>query len=160
MRIFKWFFIPRNIFTGTLNSDIRIYIMYCTLGGGNVNKPSALTEVEGKKLKLWCDITVQQKPSLFHPLGPFPSKKDALPLIFLFWSPPTAVHRFDAWDMAVSGLYISCFMHRCQGPIPRDATPLKLLWSSMNYISMFMTFNSKVLMPGKLIAVAYTLRTY
>jgi len=34
-------------------------------------------------------------------------KNDALPLNSLFWSPPTAVHRFDTWDMAVPGLYIS-----------------------------------------------------
>ena len=34
-------------------------------------------------------------------------KNDALPLSSLFWSPPTAVHRFDASDMAVPGLYIS-----------------------------------------------------
>ena len=39
---------------------------------------------------------------LFHPMGPFP-----LPLNSLFWSPPTTVHRFDAWHMAVPGLYIS-----------------------------------------------------
>ena len=32
---------------------------------------------------------------------------DALPLNSLFWSPPTAVHGFDAWDMAIPGLYIS-----------------------------------------------------
>ena len=43
---------------------------------------------------------------LFHPLGPFPSKKDPFPLIFLFWSPPTAVHIFDASNKTVPGLYI------------------------------------------------------
>ena len=43
---------------------------------------------------------------LFHPWA-FSLKNDALPLNSLFWSPPTAVHRFDAWDMAVPGLYIS-----------------------------------------------------
>ena len=32
---------------------------------------------------------------------------DVLPLNSLFWSPPTAVHRSDASDMAVPGLYIS-----------------------------------------------------
>ena len=46
---------------------------------------------------------------LFHPLSPFPPKNNALPLNSLFWSPLTAVHRFDAWDMAVPGLYISWF---------------------------------------------------
>ena len=40
---------------------------------------------------------------IFHSLGPFPSKM----LNSLFWSPTTAVHRFDAWDMTVPGLYIS-----------------------------------------------------
>ena len=40
-------------------------------------------------------------------LGPFSHKNYALPLNYLFWSPPTAVHRSDAWDMAVPGLYIS-----------------------------------------------------
>jgi len=34
-------------------------------------------------------------------------KNDALPLNSLFWS-PTAVHRFDASDMAVPSLNISC----------------------------------------------------
>ena len=101
--------------------------------GRNVNKPSAPTEIEGKGLKLWCDIKGQQKTSeyiklkrilmiwlsghygkynsnifLFHLLGPSPSKMMRMPLNSLFWSPPTAVHGFDAWDMAVPGLYISC----------------------------------------------------
>ena len=40
-------------------------------------------------------------------LGPFSHKNDALPLNSLFWSPPTAVHRSDASDMTVPGLYIS-----------------------------------------------------
>ena len=39
------------------------------------------------------------------PLGPFSLKNAALPLNSLFWSPLTAVHRFDASDMAVPGLY-------------------------------------------------------
>ena len=44
---------------------------------------------------------------LFHPLGPFPSKMMRCPEFYI-WSPPiTAEHRFDAWDMAVPGLYIS-----------------------------------------------------
>ena len=47
-----------------------------------------------------CDIL------LFHPWT-FYLKNNALPLNSLFWSPPTAVHRFDAWYMAVPGLYIS-----------------------------------------------------
>ena len=97
----------------------------------NVNKPSASTEVEGKGLNLWSDITVQKKQVnlsseyiLFlasGQYGPFSLKNDALPLNSLFWSPPTAVHRFDAWDMAVPGLYISwvscavCSMQLIQG---------------------------------------------
>ena len=40
-------------------------------------------------------------------LAPFSLKNDALPLNSLFWSPPSEVHRFDASDMAVPGLYIS-----------------------------------------------------
>ena len=43
-------------------------------------------------------------------IGPFSIINDALPLNSLFWSPPTAVHRFDAWDIAVPGLYISCLI--------------------------------------------------
>ena len=39
------------------------------------------------------------------PLGPFFPQNAALPLNSLFWSPLTAVHRFDASDMAVPGLY-------------------------------------------------------
>ena len=35
-------------------------------------------------------------------------QNDALPLNSLFWSPLTALHGFDTWDMAVPGLYISC----------------------------------------------------
>ena len=34
---------------------------------------------------------------------------DVLPLNSLFWFPPIAVHRFDASDMAVPGIYISWF---------------------------------------------------
>ena len=109
----KWTLMhPRNyIYTGTPNLDMCIL---CTVKcGRNVNKPSAPTEIEGKGLKLWCDITVQQKTSLYiklkrihmifgflvnientkeyifiTPLGPFSLKNDALPLNFLFWSPP------------------------------------------------------------------------
>ena len=104
----------KELYTGTPNSDISIL---CTEHSGrNVNKPSAPTEVEGKELRLWCDIKVQQKNKLiyqvrandfwlsgqygkynsniflFHPLGPFPSKNDALPLNSLFWSPHTAAY--------------------------------------------------------------------
>ena len=93
----------------------------------------APTEVEGKGLKFWCDITFQQKTSqyiklerivvifgflvnmentkqyiLIPPLRPFSLKNDGLPLNSLFWFSPTAVHRFDASDMAVPGLHISC----------------------------------------------------
>ena len=38
---------------------------------------------------------------LFHPFWALSLKNDALPLNSLFWSLPTAVHRFDAQDMAV-----------------------------------------------------------
>ena len=93
----------------------------------------APTEVEGKGLKFWCDITFQQKTSqyiklerivmifgflvnmentkqyiLIPPLRPFSLKNDGLPLNSLFWFSPTAVHRFDASYMAVPGLHISC----------------------------------------------------
>ena len=44
----------------------------------------------------------------YSTLWPFFLKNDVLPLNSLFLSPhPTAVHRFDASDMAVPGLYIS-----------------------------------------------------
>ena len=46
-------------YTGTPNSDIlKLRTLHC---GRIVNKPNAPTEVEGKGLKLLCDITVQQK---------------------------------------------------------------------------------------------------
>ena len=86
----------------------QIYANYALYSGRNVNKPSALAEVEGKGLKL-CDITVQQKPSSsikferilmifgflvnientiaiysYSPLGPFSLKNDALPWILCF----------------------------------------------------------------------------
>ena len=44
---------------------------------------------------------------LISPLESFSLKNDALPLNSLSWSPPTAVHRFDACYMSVPGLYIS-----------------------------------------------------
>ena len=71
------------------------YVLYC---GRNVNKPSALTEVEEKGLKLWFDITVQQKTKQIHmifgflvnmentihilipPLGPLSIKNNTLPM--------------------------------------------------------------------------------
>ena len=53
---------------------------------------------------------------LIPSLGPFSFINDALPLNFLFWSPPTALHRFDA--SAVPGLYISWFaVSRCLNKI-------------------------------------------
>ena len=119
----------KELYTEMPNSDIRIL---CTVHcGRNVSKPRTPTEFEGKGLKLWCDITRYYSPTknkskyqdfrlsaqygkynsnlfLFHaPLGSFSLKNDALPLNSLFWSPPTAVHRFDACYMSVPGLYIS-----------------------------------------------------
>ena len=44
-----------------------------------------------------------------------------MPLNSLFWSPPTAVHKFDALDMAVPGLYISWF-HRQTGTMYKMCT--------------------------------------
>ena len=41
-------------------------------------------------------------------ISPPPLIIDVLHLNSLFSSPPTAVHKFDALDMAVPGLYISC----------------------------------------------------
>ena len=95
--------LPKELFTGTSNSDIRnLCTVHC---GRNVHKPSTLTEVEGKGLKLWCDIKVQQKIYqvwtntfwlsgqygkyninilLFHPLGPFPTKMMRCPWILCF----------------------------------------------------------------------------
>ena len=100
----------KKLYTGTLISDV---LKLCTvLCGRNTNKPCALTEVEGNGLKLWCDIAVQQKTSyikleriLFGFLVIWKIQKqyislknDMLPLNSLFWSPPTAVHRFDRLD--------------------------------------------------------------
>ena len=92
-----------NFYQGTIyrNAQLRYtHIMYCER---NVNKPSAPTEVEGKGLKLWCDITVQKKVNIssktydfwfsgqygkynsnlffFLPLGRFPSKMMRCPWI-------------------------------------------------------------------------------
>ena len=75
--------------------------VYCTLWEECKQTP---TEVEGKGLKLWCDITVQQKNKYLyqyiklegilifgfwsilkiHPLGPFLSKKMRCPWILCF----------------------------------------------------------------------------
>ena len=53
----------KELYKGTPNSDIRkLCTVHC---GRNVKKPSAPTEVEGKGLKVWCDITVQQKTMIF-----------------------------------------------------------------------------------------------
>ena len=91
------------------NAQLRYtqYAYYVLCCGRNVNKPSALTEVEEKGLKLWFDITVQQKTKLiyqvtantwflafwsiwkiqyiflFHPLGPFLSKIMRCPWILV-----------------------------------------------------------------------------
>ena len=74
MRIFKWFFIPRNIFTGTLNSDIRIYIMYCTLGGEckQTQCPHRSWREKTKALMWYYSPT---KTKFIPPLGPFSLKK-------------------------------------------------------------------------------------
>ena len=96
--------------------------MYCTLWE-ECKQTQCLHEVEGKGPEFWCDITVQQKTSKYIKLErilmillsgqygkynsiillfpTFSLKNDALSLNSLFWSPPTAVHGFDAWDMAV-----------------------------------------------------------
>jgi len=61
----KQTYLASRNYTGefSLNSDI---LKLCTvLCGRNVNKPSVPTEVEGKGLKLRCDITVQQKTSWY-----------------------------------------------------------------------------------------------
>ena len=55
------------------------------------------------------NMEIQKQYILFPLLGSFPWKNDALPMNSLFWSPPTAVHRFDAWNMTVPGLYISWY---------------------------------------------------
>ena len=59
-------------------------------------------------LAFWSIWKIHKQYILIPPSGPFSLKNDALPLNSLFWSPPAAVHRFHAWDMVVSGLYISC----------------------------------------------------
>ena len=65
---------------------------------------------------------------------PFSLRNNALPLSSLFWSPPTAVHRFDSLDMEVSGLYISCIVQRsyladngeCSSPFPVESHILRV----------------------------------
>ena len=97
-----------RLWQGTIyrNAQLRYsQIVYSTLGR-NVNKPSSPTEIQGKGLKLWCNIIVQQKKLmyqvrantydcwlsdrygkynsnifLFHPLDPFPSKMMRCPWI-------------------------------------------------------------------------------
>ena len=54
-------------------------------------------------------LIYQVRANTIPPLGPFSLKNDALPLNSLLWSPPTAVHIFDAWDIVVPGLYISWY---------------------------------------------------
>ena len=124
--IFSWFQVinSKELYTGTPNSDIRI--LFIVLCGRNVNKPSSPTRVEGKGLKLWCDITVQQKTSLYIKLKriliifgflinmenkiaiysystpwPISLKNDALPLNSLFWSSTQIWHiRYgDSWSI-------------------------------------------------------------
>ena len=77
----------KELYTGT-------QIVYCALGR-NVNKPSWPHRNWRKGLKLWCDIIVQQKNKLIYHFNS----------LFLF--PLNAVHRFDASDVTVPGLYIS-----------------------------------------------------
>jgi len=59
----------------------------------------------GFLVKMENTIAIYSIPTL----GPFSLKNDALPLNSLFWSPPSAVHIFDASDMAVPGLDIYWF---------------------------------------------------
>ena len=49
-------------------------------------------------LAFWSIWKIQEQYIFIPLLGPFSLKNDALPLNSLFWSPPTAVHRFDTWD--------------------------------------------------------------
>ena len=66
------------------------------------NKNQLIYQVRANTYDFWLSSQYGKYNSnifLFH--------DDALPLNSLFWSPPTAVHRFDASDMAVPGLNIS-----------------------------------------------------
>ena len=58
-------------------------------------------------MAFWLIWKILQQYILIPPLGPFSLKNDELPLNSLFWSPPTAAHRFDSADMAGPGLYIA-----------------------------------------------------
>ena len=82
-------------------------------------------------LVFWPIWKIQKHFILIPSLGPFSLKNDALPLNSLFWSPPTAVHRFDAWDRAVPGLYISWW----------DLVESGIKGTfSINFISMYFVF--------------------
>ena len=61
----------------------------------NVNKPSAPQKLKGITTNMENTIAIH---SYSTPWAFFPQKW-ALPLNSLFWSPPTTVHRFDAWEM-------------------------------------------------------------
>ena len=106
---------PRNIYSGTPNSDIRMYTVHCARGR-HVNKPSSPTEVEGEKLKLWCDITVQQKPSLFHPWALFPQKRFA-PDFFVLISSHCCT---QIWRMRYGGSRSIYFLLHAQMSMPES----------------------------------------
>ena len=110
-----------ELYTGTPISDIRIlFTVHC---GRNVNKPSAPTEVEGKGLKVWCDITVQQKTMIFGflvnmentiaiysystPLALFPQKWCVAPEFFVWISSQCSTR---IWRMRYGGSWSIYFL--------------------------------------------------
>ena len=96
-------------------------IMYCTLWE-ECKQSLCLHRSWRKRTKalIWYDITVHQKTSWYIQLerihtifGFLVNLENTIAIFFEFFVliPPTAVHRFDAWDKAVPGLYISCTFH-------------------------------------------------
>ena len=93
-KIITW--VLKSINIQTRNAQLRYsHIVYCTLWE------------ECKQKQTQCPHSSYLCLRYPYILFPSPLIIDVLSLNSLFWSPPTAVHRFDASDMAVPGLYIS-----------------------------------------------------
>ena len=129
--------------------------MYCTLWE-ECNKTQYPQEVEGKGLKLWFDITVQQKIYiicanafrlsgqygkhnsnifLFHPLGPFPSKMMRCPWILCFdLLPPHCSTQI--WRIRYGGSWSIYFLDSPIENIENERQPSKF-WSNYFFIKIW-----------------------